>query len=121
MIAKGLVIGSILINNEYAIKVVICIVAPAFLANDCFQIYFGWKDKKLGIVSILGHILIDIIFIPFIGCVFTLFTASNLTESKLIVYKGSFGYVTDYLQAFFYLKLIFGGIEVYYTYKDAYS
>ena len=50
-----------------------------------------------------------------------MFTANNLVESKLIIYKGSFGYVNNYLQAFFYLKLIFGGIEVYYTFIEAYS
>ena len=36
MVAKGLVIGSILINNELVIKIVISIIASSFFINDIF-------------------------------------------------------------------------------------
>ena len=63
--------------------------------------------------------MLDIIFIPVIACVFLIEMTKSITIEKLPYDARNFNVVIEYLNVYFYLKVIAIVLELKYSIKSA--
>jgi len=66
----------------------------------------GFKEKKVSLGTVAGYFLVDIFFLPFIACVFIIENLRGVTIDELMFHTSNLPVVRNYLNVFFFFKII---------------